>query len=47
MRHNEPTTSYLGIAILIAAAVLMPWLATEKRKLSAASGSSALRADAV
>jgi divalent metal cation (Fe/Co/Zn/Cd) transporter len=47
MRHNEPTTSYLGIAILITAAVLMPWLATEKRKLSAASGSSALRADAV
>jgi divalent metal cation (Fe/Co/Zn/Cd) transporter len=47
MRNNEPTTSYLGIAILIAAAVLMPWLATEKRKLSAASGSSALRADAV
>jgi divalent metal cation (Fe/Co/Zn/Cd) transporter len=45
--HNEPTTSYLGIAILIAAAVLMPWLATEKRKLSAASASSALRADAV
>ncbi len=46
IRHNEPTTSYLGIAILIAAAVLMPWLATEKRKLSAASGSAALRADA-
>jgi divalent metal cation (Fe/Co/Zn/Cd) transporter len=36
--RNEPTTSYLGIAILIAAAILMPWLATEKRKLSAASG---------
>ena len=45
--HNQPTTSYLGITILIAAAVLMPWLATEKRKLSAATGSSALRADAV
>jgi divalent metal cation (Fe/Co/Zn/Cd) transporter len=46
MEHNEPTISYLGIAILIVAAAFMPWLAIEKRKLSAASGSAALRADA-
>jgi divalent metal cation (Fe/Co/Zn/Cd) transporter len=31
---------------LIAAAVAMPFLAREKRKLSAATGSAALRADA-
>jgi divalent metal cation (Fe/Co/Zn/Cd) transporter len=36
----------LGIAILIAAAAIMPWLAQEKRFLSAATGSAALRADA-
>jgi divalent metal cation (Fe/Co/Zn/Cd) transporter len=38
--------SYVGIAILIAAVLVMPWLANEKRKLSAATGSAALRADA-
>jgi divalent metal cation (Fe/Co/Zn/Cd) transporter len=44
--HNEPKRSYLGIAILIAAAVIMPWLARQKRKLSATIGSAVLRADA-
>ena len=44
--HNEPRPSYLGIAILVAASLVMPWLAREKRKLSAATGSAALRADA-
>ena len=44
--HNEPRPTYAGIAILIAAAGIMPWLANEKRKLSAATGSAALRADA-
>jgi divalent metal cation (Fe/Co/Zn/Cd) transporter len=44
--YSEPKPTYLGIAILIAAAVIMPWLAKSKRKLSAATGSSALRADA-
>ena len=44
--HSEPKTTYLGIAILIAAAAIMPWLAKEKRKLSAITGSAALRADA-
>ena len=44
--YSEPKTTYLGIAILIAAAAIMPWLAKEKRKLSAVTGSAALRADA-
>ncbi len=44
--YNEPRPSYLGIAVLIFAAIFMPWLAKEKRKLSAATGSAALRADA-
>jgi divalent metal cation (Fe/Co/Zn/Cd) transporter len=46
MGHGEPKPTYLGVAVLIAAAVFMPWLAKEKRKLSAATGSAALRADA-
>lgn len=44
--YGEPKPAYLGIAVLIAAAMAMPWLANEKRKLSAATGSAALRADA-
>jgi len=44
--HHEPKPSVLGICILIAAAVAMPLLASEKRRLSAATGSAALRADA-
>lgn len=45
--HREPKPTLLGIAILIAAAVIMPLLAREKRKLSAITDSAALRADAV
>lgn len=45
-RYSEPRPTYLGIAILLAAASIMPWLAKEKRKLSAATDSAALRADA-
>lgn len=44
--HREVKPSLLGIAILIAAAVVMPVLAHEKRRLSAATASAALRADA-
>jgi divalent metal cation (Fe/Co/Zn/Cd) transporter len=44
--HREAKTTYLGIVILICAAAIMPWLAKEKRKLSAITGSAALRADA-
>jgi divalent metal cation (Fe/Co/Zn/Cd) transporter len=44
--YSEPTPTFLGIAILVAAAAVMPWLAKEKRRLSGATGSAALRADA-
>jgi len=44
--RSEPKPTYLGIAILIVAASIMPWLAREKRKLSAVTISAALRADA-
>jgi divalent metal cation (Fe/Co/Zn/Cd) transporter len=44
--YSEPKPTLLGIAILVAAAVVMPWLAKEKRRLSGTTGSAALRADA-
>jgi len=46
LRYSEPKSSYVGIAILLAAGTLMPWLARQKRKLSAETRSAALRADA-
>ena len=44
--HREVRPSFLGIALLIVAAVVMPLLAQQKRRLSAATASAALRADA-
>jgi len=44
--YSEPKPTLLGIAILVAAAAIMPWLASEKRMLSVATGSSALKGDA-
>ena len=44
--RGEPKQSYLGIAVLIAAAAFMPWLAKDKRRLAVLIGSAALRADA-
>jgi len=44
--HTEPRPSPVGIVLLILAAAVMPWLARQKRQLSAATGSAALRADA-
>jgi divalent metal cation (Fe/Co/Zn/Cd) transporter len=44
--YSEPKPTILGIAILVAAAVVMLWLAKEKRRLSGATGSAGLRADA-
>jgi len=44
--YSEPKTTYVGIAVLVTATAIMPWLAKEKRKLSAITGSAALRADA-
>lgn len=44
--YSEPKPSYLGIAVLVGAALIMPVLAKEKRHLSVLTGSAALRADA-
>ena len=44
--YSAPKSSRTGIAILAVAALVMPWLAREKRRLSSATGSAALRADA-
>jgi divalent metal cation (Fe/Co/Zn/Cd) transporter len=44
--ESKPKPSYLGIGLLFAAAVVMPWLARRKRVLAVATNSSALRADA-
>jgi divalent metal cation (Fe/Co/Zn/Cd) transporter len=44
--YGEARPSLTGIAILLVAAFLMPWLANRKRKLSAIISSAALRADA-
>ena len=44
--YSEPKPTLIGIAVLVVAAVIMPWLAPEKRRLSAITGSAALRADA-
>lgn len=38
--------SPIGIALLVLAALAMPWLAAQKRRLSAVTASAALRADA-
>jgi divalent metal cation (Fe/Co/Zn/Cd) transporter len=44
--YIEPQPSYLGILVLVVAAIIMPVLARKKRHLSAQTGSAALRADA-
>jgi divalent metal cation (Fe/Co/Zn/Cd) transporter len=44
--YSQPKPTLLGIAILVAAAAVMPWLAREKRRLSGTTASAALRADA-
>jgi divalent metal cation (Fe/Co/Zn/Cd) transporter len=43
---REAHASVAGIALLFFAAIVMPWLASQKRKLSASASSAALRADA-
>jgi divalent metal cation (Fe/Co/Zn/Cd) transporter len=43
---REARPSLAGIALLLVAAVVMPWLAAQKRKLSVTASSAALRADA-
>jgi divalent metal cation (Fe/Co/Zn/Cd) transporter len=44
--YNQPKPNLLGISVLVAAITIMPWLAQEKRRLSALTCSAALRADA-
>jgi divalent metal cation (Fe/Co/Zn/Cd) transporter len=44
--YSEPKPTFLGIAVLVAAATIMPWFAKEKRRLSGVTGSATLRADA-
>jgi divalent metal cation (Fe/Co/Zn/Cd) transporter len=43
----RPQPSYLGIALLIAASVVMPWLSSRKKTLAAKTNSGSLKADAV
>jgi divalent metal cation (Fe/Co/Zn/Cd) transporter len=43
----RPEPSYLGIGLLIAAGIFMPWLSAQKRSLAAKTSSNALKADAV
>jgi divalent metal cation (Fe/Co/Zn/Cd) transporter len=45
--HVEAQPSPIGIVLLILAAVVMPWLAKQKRELAVTPTSAALRADAV
>lgn len=44
--YAEARRSLVGIGLLLAAAVAMPWLASRKRKLAIVTSSSALKADA-
>jgi len=44
--YREALRSFVGIGILLAAAVGMPWLATRKRQLANITSSAALKADA-
>ena len=44
--HVEARPSPIGIALLVLAALIMPWLAAEKRQLSITTASAPLRADA-
>jgi divalent metal cation (Fe/Co/Zn/Cd) transporter len=43
----RPEPSYLGIGLLIAAVIVMPWLSNQKRSLAARISSASVRADAV
>jgi divalent metal cation (Fe/Co/Zn/Cd) transporter len=44
--YREPQPSFAGIILLIVAAIGMPWLASQKRKLAIQVASVSLRADA-
>jgi divalent metal cation (Fe/Co/Zn/Cd) transporter len=44
--HHEAQSSFVGIILLILAALGMPWLAKQKRNLATQIGSASLKADA-
>ncbi len=44
--YRDARRSLVGIGILLAAAIVMPWLASRKRKLAVVTSSAALKADA-
>ncbi len=44
--YRDAQRSLVGIGVLLAAAVMMPWLANRKRKLAVVTSSAALKADA-
>jgi divalent metal cation (Fe/Co/Zn/Cd) transporter len=44
--YREAQRSLIGICILLAAAIAIPWLARQKRKLAVVTSSAALKADA-
>lgn len=44
--HRKAEASYLGMVVLVAATLIMPWLGRRKRRLAATANSAALRADA-
>lgn len=44
--YRDAQRSLVGIGVLLAAAVAMPWLASQKRKLAVVTSSAALKADA-
>jgi len=44
--YREARRSLIGISILMTAAIAMPWLANQKRKLAVVTSSAASRADA-
>jgi len=45
--YREAQRSLVGVGILLAAAIVMPWLASRKRQLATITSSAALKADAV
>jgi divalent metal cation (Fe/Co/Zn/Cd) transporter len=46
VRHFRPEASPVGIAVSLAAVIVMPWLATSKRRVAARIDSDALEGDA-
>ena len=44
--YREAQRSLAGVGVLLAAAVVMPWLGSRKRRLAAVTSSAALKADA-